>query len=305
MAILSSVASTHRLNHSTKNEVGARYLAEAGLAEAVHDLRLEGSGNLGSNGERVEYGGGDFWVECTDLGGGLMSLIATGVQGRSAARVELVVQTQADGLFSWGAFGDEGLAMSSNAHVDSYDSRLGSYADQQVNGNGNDAWANDEGNVGSNTDILLLQNASVMGNAVPGPSGTATVMGNAVVSGTTTPASDQVDMPEIELPTTVSSGPLTISSNGSQTLGAGEHAFDAFLMETGGTLTIEGPATVVFQSVEMKSNSELVIEATGGGGRDLRHRRFRHELEYHARLDDQVAIGREAEPPQRQRDQPR
>ena len=38
------------------------------------------------------------------------------------------------GFFQWGAFGAEGIVLDSNARVDSYDSTLGTYDSQAVNG---------------------------------------------------------------------------------------------------------------------------------------------------------------------------
>lgn len=255
LAMLSQVGSSFRLNQSVRDKTGARYLAEAGLAEAIDSLRQGGTGDLGSNPERIDYGGGDYWVETNDLGSGVMSVVSTAVQGRSVTRVELVIENENSAFFTWGAFGDEGLALDSNAHVDSYDSRLGTYDDQTPG---------DSGHVGSNADIYLDQNATVNGNAVPGPTGTVTVDGNAVVTGSTTPADTTQEMPPIDLPSTTSSGPLTVAGNTTYSLPAGDHAFDAFELGHGATLEVEGPATVVFQSANLLSNSEVHVDATNG-----------------------------------------
>lgn len=264
LAILSTVGSSYRLNRQVRTESAARYVAEAGVAEAIYDLSQGGDGSLGGAKQRLDYGGGTYWVETQALGGSLLSLVSTGLDGTSAARIQVVLDLSAGSLFSWGAFGDEGLSMSSNTHIDSYDSGAGTYADQAVNGSGADTYANQNGNVGSNGSVTLDQNATVNGSAIPGPSGTTTVSDNAEVTGSTSPAPITSEMPMIEVPPTVSSGDLTINANNTYTLPPGEHAFDAFKLKNGATLIVQGPATVVFQSALLRAGSEVQVDASGG-----------------------------------------
>ena len=68
--------------------------------------------------------------------------------------------------------------MDSNSRVDSYDSTLGTYASQQINGVGQQRLSLSNGDVGSNGDIDMSQNSAVHGDAVPGPTATASVTGN-------------------------------------------------------------------------------------------------------------------------------
>jgi len=260
MAVLGRVHSSFKLNQAVKDQVGARYLAEAGLALAVDDLAKGGAGNLGEGRQRVEYGGGDFWVECTPLGSGLMSFTATGVRGRTASRVELVLNTTEDSMYAWAAFGDLGLTLDANAHVDSYDSSDGPYDDS--NGSGNDKYDKDGGTVGSNGSVELDTNSLVFGDAVPGPSGSVILNGNSEVTGSTTPNTSTVDLPAIDIPAIASTGDWSPSGNVS--LGAGDHAFDTLDFDNNGTLTITGPARIVCDNMFVQSNSEIVIDATDG-----------------------------------------
>ncbi|MFT5154751.1 MAG: hypothetical protein ACI841_004759, partial [Planctomycetota bacterium] len=233
MGMLSMVGSNYRVNRQVKDNVGSKLLAEAGLTESVYRMTLGSDGGIGSKGQLEDMGTGGFWVETDDsAGGGLVTVTSTGVAGRSASRVEVVLQQGSSSFFSWGAFGEDSLTMESNAHVDSYDSSSGTYSDQAVNGSGSDTFANANGNVGSNSDITLSQNATVNGNAVPGPGGTTTISGtNAEVTGSTLPSTELQDMPEVDLPTTISSGPRTISGNSTVTMPSGDHAHDEFVVE--------------------------------------------------------------------------
>lgn len=265
LAILSTVSSSYRLNRQVRTESSARYVAEAGIGEAIYDLSQGGLGSLGRPKQRLDYGGGTYWVETEAIGGGRLSIISTGLEGTAAARIQVVLDLSAGSLYSWGAFGDEGLSMSSNTLVDSYDSGAGSYDDQAVNGNGADTYANQEGNVGSNDSVFLDQNATVNGDAIPGPTGTTTISGsNAEVTGSISPAPITSDMPAIEVPATPSLGDLLIASNDTYSLPPGDHAFDDLGLGNGGTLLVQGPATVVFHSATMRAGSEVLVDASNG-----------------------------------------
>lgn len=263
MAILASTGSSSRLTRQVRDETGSMYVAEAGLSEAVYALSQGGDGVLGTAAARLDFGGGEYWVEVQDLGDGVLSLVSTGVDGRAAARVQLVLQNAQPNPWSWGAFGDDGLQMDSNARVDSYDSSLGDY-DSQVTGNGNDAHAGESGSVGSNQDVTLDSNTAVYGDASPGPAGVATVTGNAVVTGSTAPSVSEFELPTLEIPPVGSSGDWTLSGSSSDSFPAGEHGFDAFRLESSATLTLVGPAVLVCDSFVMDSNSEIIVDATNG-----------------------------------------
>jgi hypothetical protein len=260
MAMLGSVGSSFRLNKSIRDQVGAHYLAEAGLAEAVDDLRRGGLGDLGSNQQRIGFGGGDYWVESEDLGDGLTSIVATGVQGRSVSRLELVLNASGDTLFSWGAFGDLGLTLDANAHVDSYNSSNGPY--NPTNGSGNDKYDSAEGAVGANGSIMLDTNSLVFGDAVPGPVGSVILNGKSAVAGSTTPNTALVDLPPIDMPVITSSGDWSPTGNAS--LPAGDHAFDTFTLGSNATLTITGPARILSSNMLVLSNSKIIVDSTSG-----------------------------------------
>lgn len=262
MTLQVMLTSSFKEARGSKEEINAVFIAEAGLSAAVFDLRNGGTGNLGAEAE-VDYAGGAYSVTATDEGDGTFTLMATGSDGPSSARVELVLGQSTVSRFQWAAFGDEEMFLASNAMVDSYDSSAGLYGDQDVNGSGNDSYANSDGDVGSNGNIELSQNSVIHGDAVPGPGGSTTIIGgNAGVDGSTAPNSSTVEMPPIDVPVIASSGALSIS--GSSTLASGAYHFDSLDVAVGSTLTVTGPATLVFGSFLLRSNSEFRVDASAG-----------------------------------------
>jgi hypothetical protein len=178
----------------------------------------------------------------------------------------LIVRAAAEGQFQWGAFGEEELTMDSNAFVDSYDSRSGTYDSQEVNGSGGDTYALANGNVGSNGSISLSQNAMVMGSAQPGPGETTTLAGNqAYVDGSTAASEDVVEMPEIEIPVLAHSGSLILGTGDNAILPPGEYDFSEFSLDSSSTLTIQGPAVIVCNNWTLDSNAEVWLDASAGG----------------------------------------
>jgi hypothetical protein len=171
----------------------------------------------------------------------------------------MVVQPSSQGFFRWAAFGDEDLHMDSNSRTDSYDSGDGDYV--AFNGSGSNAYANTEGDIGSNQSISMNSNIGVHGDANPGPGGSVT--GDfANITGNTTPMPDTIELPSIVLPFSPSASNLTVA--GALTLASGNHAYATLQVDNNKTLTITGPATIVCENFKRKSGSELTVNATNG-----------------------------------------
>lgn len=254
-----------REQRTSKEQMSARYVCEAGLSEAVFELSKGNSGALGSVQDPLDYDGAAFWVEATDLGDQQTRLVATGEVDRAGERIEMTVRQVNDSMFLWAAFGDLYLDLDSNARVDSYDSTLGTYASQVDNGSGSDAWADAEGNVGSNGDIDLYSNSKIYGNATPGPSGTTTPYGsNTLVSGSMTPLPEPLPLPAIDVPTIASSGALTVSSGGTYAIAAGDYNFTSLTVNASKQVLVTGPARIVVGDFELKSNAQFQIDASAG-----------------------------------------
>lgn len=263
LSFLSVMRAAQKENQGSRESLSALYACEAGLTAAVEDLSKGGTGSLGSSQAPVAYGDQRYWVEAhQDPGDPRITLQAFGRADRSRMGVELVVQPLASGFFRWAAFGDEILHMDANSRADSYDSEAGSYAAQQVNGSGSGAYANTEGDVGSNGDITMDSNIGVWGDANPGPGGTVTGSGIGNITGSTTPMPLAVTLPEIVVPTIASSGDKTVSTN--DTLASGSYHFGALQVNSSKTLTIIGPATIVCEDFRLKASSNIVVNAANG-----------------------------------------
>jgi hypothetical protein len=262
LSFLTVLRSSHLENQGSRESLSALYACEAGLSLALDELKLGADGDIGTENAPIASGGHEFWVEATDIGDGRIALVSRGSDDDASMGVELVVQPEASGFFRWAAFGDEELHMDSNSRTDSYDSADGTYASQQVNGSGSNAYANTDGDVGSNGSITMDSNVGVWGDASPGPGGS--VSGNlANISGSTTPTSSTIALPAIVLPAAPSATDLTVST-ASYTLASGTHSFAKLQVNVGKSLHVVGPATIVCNDFVLKSNSSVTVDASAG-----------------------------------------
>jgi len=246
-----------------KERIRARYVAEAGLADAVYDMAEGGSGDLGSKQNPIKYGNGNYWVDTTNVGTELYQMVATGREARSGAKLELTLQRTTHNMFQWGAYGDEFLTVTSNARTDSYNSSTGTYA-SQVSGSGSNAHAKNKGHVGSNHGIDLKQNAKVWGDSKSGPGSSTTIYGtNVTISGTTTPQTQMLSMPEIDVPLITSSGAANYGGT-TTVLQPGDHRWSSLTLNNNAKVTVKGPARLVIDDFHLKSGSQFVIDSSGG-----------------------------------------
>lgn len=260
--MITSNAATREARAQRESQAAA-LAAEAGLNAAYVDFVAGGVGALASEQNPMMLGGAEVFVEAVEMGDDIHSLVATGRESRAGARMQLILRRAVEVTPMYAAFGDEGVTMDSNAFVDSYNSSDGDYDSQAVNADGNDRWANENGNVGSNANIDLRQNSGIHGDATPGPAGSVSISGNAAVTGSTVAAAEPQDMPPLEIPEGTPSGDYSI--RGSGTLGPGTFFYDQFLVERNSTLDIVGPITLVVNSFEIESGSELLVDAVNGG----------------------------------------
>ncbi|MCY3004089.1 MAG: hypothetical protein NTV21_20015 [Planctomycetota bacterium] len=243
--------------------VHAQYVAEAAANRAVALVRADQTGQIGSQQATVTHGASQYWVDsAVNNTGDVRTLTATAVDDRTTARLEVTLRSVPDSIWRFAAFGKDSLHMDSNARVDSYDSTLGTWATQAVNGSGSNQYAHEDGNVGSNGNITMDQNSKVWGDAECGPSSSTTVLGNAVVTGTTSPASSPVDMPPITMPSYVSSGNLTV--NGTLNIASGNRRYDTLNMKANSIVNITGPANIVVTNFFMRAGSQFKVNATNG-----------------------------------------
>jgi hypothetical protein len=268
LTLLSTLRSSQQENQGSRESLSALYACEAGLSAGVRSLATGGSGDLGSQNAPVAFGEQSYWVVSTPMGDGRTSLRSVGRDDGARMGVEVVVQPDPSGFFRWAAFGEELLHMDANSRTDSYDSTVNpgssSYSSQQVNGSGSNAYANTDGDVGSNGNITMDSNIGVWGDAHPGPSGTVTgsQSGDPNISGSTTPLATSVELPDVIVPSITSSGPYMPLGN--TILSSGSYHFTDLQVYTNKTMTIHGPATVVCDNFKLKSGASLVVDATDG-----------------------------------------
>lgn len=244
----------------------AALLAEAGLNDAYEAIRQGGTGAIGSMANPARLGGGVLWVDATDLGGGRTELHATGLYGSGRKALKAVVDYAggAAPLFQSTLNSKEQLTLNQGVLIDSYDSALGDYVAQAVNVENGLACANTNGDVASNQGIVMNANATLLGDAVPGPGFSVSMASGTYVSGSTTPASSSFSFPPITTPTLPAAGDKIVGANAAGVITTGEYSFGTISVGKAGTLTITGPATIVTTSFSGGKDGNLVIDATNG-----------------------------------------
>ncbi len=262
LSFLTVLRSSQKENQGSRESLSALYACEAGLTAAVENLARGGTGTLGTENAPVSLGDQRYWVQATDIGDGRIALLSYGRDDSAKMGVELVVQPSSRGFFRWAAFGDESLQLAGDSSADSFDSADGDYASQQVNGSGPTAYANSDGQVGSNGNITMDSSVGVWGDAHPGSAGTLFLTGSGNISGSSTPLATTLELPDIVLPVVPTSGSLLVSS--SQTLASGFYHYDALQVNGNKTLTIIGPAKSVCDDFKLEASSEILVNAADG-----------------------------------------
>lgn len=237
----------------------AFYVAEAGLAEAFYGIASGESGTVAGPDQPAAFGGGVFWVEAEDLGGGKVSLTSTGLVGTGRSSLSITLERNAEALGKLGLFSERDMQIGSGALVDSYDSELGSYA-SQVGSGGSQAC------VASNANIHLTgkPGARVNGDAQPGPQGSVFQASTAHVSGSIAPAQELRTLAEVDVPVPTSATDFDHNHTGSATLVSGDYGFDTWRVRGGGTLTVKGPAQIVVDQLLLEEHSRLIFDNSGG-----------------------------------------
>jgi hypothetical protein len=268
-ALLCTTTTNEKVLVQTRSQQRAFYAAEAGLSDAFLQVSTgalvpeDGAVlALGTADEPLSLGSCSYWVEISEADGDPRgyTLVATGFDGNRRTRLREIVSKEATGFFQFAAFGYRGVALNSNAFVDSYDSAFGPYTLQVHGGN---EFARENGDIGSNGDVVLRSNTEIHGDARPGPG--HVVVDDApgiLVTGSTDPLSEPVAQPPIDVPSIPSTGAINGTSN--VTLGPGDVHVTSVLMQGGTTLTIRGPARIVVDDLKMRSNSGLTFDSTNG-----------------------------------------
>lgn len=254
-----SVAATalaeHRLAQRTVNETQAFYHAEAGLDNAIVQLRADPDYTGTTYAPLYDAGGneiGGYSITVTDIGNNQREITVLGeypendpaVSWYAANTVEATATVGEAPLFTMAAFGDSEVEFTGNGFVDSYDSRNGPYGGANVGSNG-DVGTNSTGD----SQLELSGNAEVRGDAFIGPGGdphtVVEITGNATLQGQVDNLDAAKAMNAVEVPGGLTNlGDLSVSGNNTVTLAAGTYYYDDISVSGNGNLVFTGAVTL-------------------------------------------------------------
>lgn len=261
-------------------------LAEMGLVRS----QLELASGVDADGDGLgtvqgAYSGGTYDVEVTQSTAHARrwTLEAVGMHGLSVRRVLAVVEIQGGSYFPRAAFGRTAVNLQGHGVTDSYDSRLGSYASQATvsAAAGGATLGGSDGDVASNGTIDLQGGTSLVnGDATPGPGHSVTLSSGALVTGSTTAASEELvyePIAETEFATVLATNDnltldvsdaailydhtlktMEVKSGAELVLPAGTYFFSSLSLQGGGSIRVTGPVTVYITHAMDLSGGSLV-----------------------------------------------
>ncbi len=258
----------------------AFYVGEAGLSEAFMAVSQGKSGNIASPATPATFGDGVYWVEATEDASGRIALRSTGLCGMGRFSISVVVERQVNPVASLGMFSDEELIVGEGTIVDGYDSSLGPFESQL-----DPSFAFDTTGSGavltSNHDVVLeggggaqgpqmpgMPNGTrVLGDSSPGPRSVTSIGPGAVVTGATAPRSDRFQAAEVVLPPNSTTGRVSHGDSIPLALSGPDVGYRTVKVASGAKLILQGPTTVVVESLSIASGGHLEIDGTNGAVR--------------------------------------
>lgn len=259
------------ISKNSQHSVSAFYLADAGIERALSVLKDSTEWRAGFYDEQL--GNGTYTVIVFDsltysyLGKSIM-VRSTGKVGEAQSTIEAIFGPKYRTPFEYGAYGRNSFDMNGGGMIDSYDSDLGSYASQAINGpDGNGyMFAGENGHIRSGGEIKLAGNAQLHGDAITDSTGLFTFGGGTGMYGDTLrdygsfdtdsiPASEiayaQANndaLTNMTLTGTASYDPFTnvlnASSSDSVIFGSGIYYFSSVQFNAGGNLVVAPGADV-------------------------------------------------------------
>jgi hypothetical protein len=235
----------------------ALFLADAGLAESILALRNGGTGRIGTAVAPVYYGRGLLWVDANDVGNDLILLRSTAMYEGGRRSVESLVFRDYADFRGMTIFSSDSLTIDSQCFLDSFDSNDGSYDDQFAFG-----FVEDGAIVESNGSITIDSSVELHGDAHPGPGFDVDVPGSSDLTGNQQPNESTRSLPPVTVPVIAPSGALLVAAH--QTLSSGDYNFSSIDVDTGADLEIRGPARIVVDDFDLRSNTNLIIDTANG-----------------------------------------
>lgn len=253
-----SLSVTQRQGHMADVKQ-AFYLAEAGLAEAYLGLSMSKTGNVGTAEEPAIYGDGAFWVEADDLGGNQVELTCTGMWGGGRVTLGMVVEPQDFFIAELGIFSADELRMNPDTLVDSFDSSAGSYGVQAAAG-----LNNDQAVLGSNHDIEVGTNSTILGDAFHGSASTLTLPDSSTISGLVGARTQPEVLPPVDVPVVTMQPGVLHSGALPLVIPPGTHGFEFLQVDSDSELVIQGPAKLVVDELYAEGRSHILFDTSGG-----------------------------------------
>lgn len=239
----------------------ALFLAESGVQESLHAMRTGGTGGIGSMAAPARFGDGLLWVDVDQVGVALRRIRSVGMCGSGRVALEGLVFHYSPPPITTALFSNQSFQLESNVFIDSFDSSLGSYATQlAASGTG---FVSADAVTQSNGDVVVDSAVEVHGDVYPGQDESVDVPGSSSVSGILEPSPHDRDMPPVTVPSIAATGALSVPTDGVTVLAPGDHHLTA-LEVTSGSLTIQGPARVIVDDFDLKSNTDLVLDSATG-----------------------------------------
>jgi len=253
------------ISGNSQQSISAFYLADAGVEKAYSMLRDEPAWRYGLNNEPL--GGGIYDVEVYDsltyayLGNKVM-VRSTGRYGESVSSIEAIFAPRYRTPFQYGAYGRESFDMLGGGMIDSYDSELGTYLSQRVNGPDGNAYmfALENGNIRSEGEIKLGGNAQLHGDATTDSTGSFTFGGGTGMYGDSLRSTepfpvDSIPQSDIIYAQNNNAATTSMTLTGS----ANYDPITSALTAGSGDSVILGSGTYYFSSVVFNSGGNLVL----------------------------------------------
>ncbi len=217
--------------------------------------------------------GGSYNVSVFNASGTSPQIVCTASVGGITRALNITMQRQTSSRFRYAAFGVDGVNVTGQGFVNSYNSSLGAY------GGSNNFTNGDIGtNSGAQPAIFVGGQGKVYGDAGTGANGTVNITGQGNVSGTTSDdISETMSLPTIpgNLSNLTSSGAYIRTT--SDTISTGSYKYSEFTISSKANITISGTVEIYLTNVTnttlttsgqskiyIPSGSSLTIYTDGG-----------------------------------------
>lgn len=264
------------LSYNQSNSEKAFYIADAGAKRAFMQIKNDPSWRTGYN--NVSFNNGTFNVTVTDstANSALADTVIITAEGwnlNSTATIELIVAPDINYPFLSAMFARDSLLINNSMTTDSYNSDSGSYLGTRLTSGGD---------VGSNGGVDIRNGAYIGGNASTSLTGALSINPGATVTGTTSDAVPEAEVPDIpddefdwaETVNDASTGivgsysydPSTneFIGTGNITLLDGVYFFSSFTLKNTANVTVPAGANVTIYvdgDIELKNSSS--VNSTG------------------------------------------